>query len=115
MPRKNKVGGNSGGRVRRKFKSQSSLQEDKRLQLQLKKLNVSPIPSIEEVNMFKQDGTVLYFSKPKVNAAILSNTYVISGQCQTKKLEDLIPQILPQLGTESINYLKVELIEQLFV
>lgn len=100
----------TGGRgsVRRKFKapSKSSTQDDKRLQAQLKKLNVNPIPAIEEVNLFKDDGTVVHFTKPKVQAEISSNTYVISGNCETKKLEELIPQILPQLGREHINNLK---------
>ena len=102
----------TGGRgsVRRKFKAppKSSMQDDKRLQGQLKKLNVNPIPAIEEVNLFKDDNTVVHFTKPKVQAEISSNTYVISGQCETKKLEELIPQILPQLGREHIDSLKVK-------
>lgn len=108
-----KASSQTGGRgsVRRKFKAppKSSLQDDKRLQLQLKKLNVNPIPAIEEVNLFKDDNTVVHFTKPKVQAEIASNTYVISGQCETKKLEELIPSILPQLGREHIDSLKVEL------
>lgn len=96
------------GTVRRKFKapSKSSTQDDKRLHTQLKKLNVSAIPAIEEVNLFKEDGTVVHFTKPRVQAEIASNTYVVSGQCETKKLDELIPQILPQLGQEHIESLK---------
>jgi len=75
------------GAVRRKFKatSKSSTQDDKRLHGQLKKLNVNVIPAIDEVNLFKDDGTVVHFTKPKVQAEITSNTYVISGHCETKK------------------------------
>ena len=39
--------------------------DDKKLQSQLKKLSVSIIPNIEEVNMIKDDGTVLHFNNPK--------------------------------------------------
>jgi nascent polypeptide-associated complex subunit beta len=39
--------------------------DDKKLQSTLKKLNVQPIPSIEEVNMFKEDGNVIHFTAPK--------------------------------------------------
>lgn len=44
---------------------QSSAQDDKKLQGALKKLNVQPIPGVEEVNMFREDGNVLHFSAPK--------------------------------------------------
>ena len=40
-------------------------QDDKKLQGALKKLNVQPIPGVEEVNMFREDGNVLHFSTPK--------------------------------------------------
>lgn len=43
----------------------SSAQDDKKLQAALKKLNVQPIPGVEEVNMFREDGNVLHFSAPK--------------------------------------------------
>ncbi|ETO04895.1 hypothetical protein RFI_32501, partial [Reticulomyxa filosa] len=55
------------GAARRKYKavSKTATQDDKRLNSQLKRLNVSQIPAIEEVNLFKDDGTVVHFSKPK--------------------------------------------------
>ena len=40
-------------------------QDDKKLQGALKKLNVQPIPGVEEVNMFREDGNVLHFTAPK--------------------------------------------------
>lgn len=43
----------------------SAAQDDKKLQGALKKLNVQPIPGVEEVNMFQEDGNVLHFSAPK--------------------------------------------------
>lgn len=39
--------------------------DDKKLQGIMKKLNVQNIPGIEEVNMFKTDGSVLHFSAPR--------------------------------------------------
>jgi len=96
------------GAVRRKYKapSKTATQDDKRLNSQLKRLNVTQIPAIEEVNLFKEDGTVVHFTKPKVQAEISSNTYVVQGEHATKKLEELFPDILPQLGGESIEKLK---------
>ena len=56
------------GTVRRKIVRKtkpSAAQDDKKLQGALKKLNVQPIPGVEEVNMFKEDGNVLHFTAPK--------------------------------------------------
>jgi len=71
----------------------------------LKKLNVQPIGEIEEVNLIMENGTVIHFSNPKVQASIPSNIYVVSGPNETKKLEDILPQIYSQLGTDQIGEL----------
>ena len=59
--------------------------DDKKLQSTLKKLAVNSIPGIEEVNMFKDDGNVLHFSNPKVQASLQANTFAISGNCEDKR------------------------------
>lgn len=86
-----RVGGK--GTVRRKAKAvrKNATQDDKRLKASLNKLNVRDIPAIEEVNLFKDDGHVVHFANPKVQASIAANTYVISGNAQTKKLQELLP------------------------
>jgi hypothetical protein len=43
----------------------SAGQDDRKLQAALKKLNMQPIPGVEELNMFREDGNVLHFSAPK--------------------------------------------------
>jgi nascent polypeptide-associated complex subunit beta len=56
------------GTMRRKIVRKtkpSAAQDDKKLQGALKKLNVQPIPGVEEVNMFREDGNVLHFTAPK--------------------------------------------------
>lgn len=75
--------------------------DDKRLQSTLKRLGVNTIPGIEEVNIFKDD-TVIHFTNPKVQASIAANTYVVSGPSQTKKLQDLLPGIINQLGPDNL-------------
>lgn len=66
---------------------------------------MNTIPGIEEVNIFK-DETVIHFTNPKVQASIAANTYVVSGPSQTKKLQDLLPGIISQLGTDNLANLK---------
>ena len=45
------------------------------LQGALKELGVSPIDDIEEVNLIMDNGNVIHFSHPKVQASTPSNTY----------------------------------------
>merc|ERR1712232_1035972 len=96
------------GTVRRKKKAQhkTSAADDKQLQAQLKRLQVNNIPGIEEVNMFKDDGNVIHFSAPKVQASIAANTYVISGHAENKQLQELLPGIINQLGPDNLMNLK---------
>ena len=41
-----------------------------------------------------------------VQASIPSNTYVITGNSETKRLEELLPGSVNQLGPESMDYLR---------
>ncbi|KAF8345323.1 nascent polypeptide-associated complex subunit beta [Amanita rubescens] len=103
----NRIGGK--GTVRRKVVRKtkpSAAQDDKKLQGALKKLNVQPIPGVEEVNMFREDGNVLHFTAPKVHAAVGANTFAIYGAGQVKELTELVPGILNQLGPDSLASLR---------
>jgi nascent polypeptide-associated complex subunit beta len=63
------------------------------------------LPGIDEVNLFREDDHVIHISNPKLQAAIQANTYVVSGNAQTKTIEELMPDILPQLGPEKMQQL----------
>jgi nascent polypeptide-associated complex subunit beta len=52
----------------------------------IRKFGVQPIPGIDEVNMFKDDNSVLHFKRPEVLASIQSNTFVIIGKPETKSI-----------------------------
>ncbi|KAL1924720.1 uncharacterized protein VTP21DRAFT_4374 [Calcarisporiella thermophila] len=96
------------GTPRRKVKKvhKATGTDDKKLQGVLNKLGVQTIPQIEEVNMFKEDGNVIHFSVPKVQAAISANTFAIYGQGEEKELTELVPGILNQLGPDSLASLR---------
>jgi len=97
------------GSIRRKKKAtsrSSAAQSDAKLGVALKKLGATNIPGIEEVNFFKEDGKVIHFVNPRVQASIQANTYIISGQNETKPLQDLLPSIVSQLGMDSISQLQ---------
>jgi len=101
-----RTGGKGTQRRKKKAKHQANAGDDKQLQNQLKRLGVNNIPGIEEVNMFKDNGTVIHFSNPKVQASIAANTYAISGHSETKQLQELLPGIINQLGTDNLMNLK---------
>ncbi|CAN7129271.1 unnamed protein product [Brassica rapa subsp. narinosa] len=95
------------GTVRRKKKAvhKTNTTDDKKLQSTLKRVGVNSIPGIEEVNIFKDD-VVIQFLNPKVQASVAANTWAVSGTPQTKKLQDILPQIISQLGTDNLDNLK---------
>ncbi|KAF6001357.1 hypothetical protein CCYA_CCYA16G4234 [Cyanidiococcus yangmingshanensis] len=106
------------GSMRRKKKAagtRSSATDDKKLHAAIKRMGLSQVPQIDEVNMFKEDGTVLTFAMPKLQANISANTYVMSGSApQQRRLEDLLDDVgmLSQLGPENLAQIQ-QLMQQL--
>jgi len=101
------TGGKGAARRKKKAASRSSsAQTDVKLSQALKKLGATNIPAIEEVNLFKEDGKVIHFVNPKVQASIQANTYIVSGPSDTKPLQELLPSIVSQLGMDNISQLQ---------
>ena len=101
------TGGKGSVRRKKKVASRSAAaQSDAKLSTTLKKLGATNIPGIEEVNLFKEDGKVIHFVNPKVQASIAANTYIISGQSETKPLQELLPSIVSQLGMDNLSQLQ---------
>merc|ERR1711963_13099 len=101
-----RVGGKGTARRKKKVVHRTATTDDKKLQSSLKKLSVNNIPGIEEVNMIKDDGTVIHFNNPKVQASLAANTFAVTGHGENKQITDLLPGILNQLGAESLTHLK---------
>jgi len=100
------IGGKGVPRRKKKIIHKTSSTDDKKLQSSLKKLNVNPIQVIEEVNMFKDNGEILHFVNPKVQASLTSNIFAISGHSETKQFSEMLPTVMQQLGPESMFNLK---------
>lgn len=56
--------------------------------------------------MIKDDGTVIHFNNPKVQASLSANTFAITGHAETKQLTEMLPGILSQLGADSLTNLR---------
>lgn len=81
-----RIGGKGTPRRKRKVVHQTPGTDDKKLQSVLKKTSVNPIPGIEEVNMIKNDGTVINFNNPKAQASLAANTFAITGHGEIKQV-----------------------------
>jgi len=101
-----RLGGKGTQRRKKKVVHRTATTDDKKLQSSLKKLSVNNIPGIEEVNMIKDDGTVIHFNNPKVQASLAANTFAVTGHAENKQITELLPGILNQLGAESLTHLK---------
>eukprot|EP01084_Bolivina_argentea_P138135 243262_1 len=92
---------------RKKFRPRRSVNSfERRLQANLHKLSCNTIPGIQQVNLFKSDGTVIHFISPKVDAVVSANIFIVSGNYTHNKIEELLPDILPQIGSDHLTQLK---------
>merc|ERR1712035_140539 len=107
-----RIGGKGTARRKKKVVHRTATADDKKLQSSLKKLSVNNIPGIEEVNMIKDDGSVIHFNNPKVQASLAANTFAVTGHAENKQLTEMLPGILNQLGAEGLSNLR-RLAEQL--
>ena len=99
-----RIGGKGTARRKKKVVHRTATADDKKLQFSLKKLGVN---NIEEVNMFTNQGTVIHFNNPKVQASLAANTFTITGHAETKQLAEMLPSILNQLGADSLTSLRL--------
>ena len=61
---------------------------------------------VDEVNFFRDDNTILHFSKPEAYASIQNNTFIVTGEPETKNIQNLLPDILQQLGPKQHQILR---------
>lgn len=101
-----KAGPRKVGGVRVKAKKVSREVDDVKLMETLGKLKATKVENVEEANFFKDDGKVLHFSRVGVQAASASNVFAFTGYPQEKDITQLIPGILPQLGSENLDALR---------
>ncbi|XP_045723360.1 transcription factor BTF3-like [Mirounga angustirostris] len=102
-----RIGGKGTACRKKKVVRRAATADDKKLQFSVKKLGVNNISGIEEVNMFTDQGTVLHFNNPEVQASLAANTFTIPGHAETKRRTEMLPSILNQLGADSLTSLRL--------
>ncbi|KAJ1057698.1 hypothetical protein K5549_005516 [Capra hircus] len=56
--------------------------------------------------MFTNQGTVIHFNNPKVQASLAANTFTIMGHAETKQLTEMFVSIFNHLGAHSLTSLR---------
>lgn len=56
--------------------------------------------------MFTENNEVIHFKDPKVQASLQANTYAVSGGSETKTLQEMLPKVISQLGSENLASLR---------
>ena len=83
--------------------------EDKKLKSTIKKFGMQTLQDIDEVNMFKDDNTVIHLRRPQTQFSVRENLLVVTGNPETKELKNMMPDILKQVGPQQYQYLKSQL------
>jgi nascent polypeptide-associated complex subunit beta len=89
-----RIGGKNTARRKKKAVHKTQITDDKKLKSAIKKFGVQPFPNIDEVNMFRDDSTIIHFKNPEVLASLQNNTLVVIGKSETKNVKELLPEII---------------------
>ena len=102
-----RMGGKGTARRTKKVAHRKGSADDKKLQGALQRVpGFGTITGIEEVNMFDAEGNVLHFQNPRVQGSVEAATFSVTGHCEKKKIDELLPGIINQLGIENLMQLK---------
>ena len=79
-----RTGGKGTARRKNKVVHKTQITDDNKLKSVSKKCGCQPLQGIEEVNMFKDDNTIIHFKVPEVLSSIQSNAFIVMGKAETK-------------------------------
>merc|ERR1711916_224338 len=80
-----RTGGKGTVRRKKKVVRSGGGNDSKKISETLKRLNVNHLPGCDEATLHRDDGTMIQFTNPKVQANVNANTYFISGKGEEKK------------------------------
>ncbi len=101
------IGGKGTQRRKHPVKHRTNKVEvDKKIEAVAKKSQAKKLNEITEVNIFKDDNTVIQFKKPTVEYSFKEKVSFISGIHENKNLKDVFTSLLKQLGPKQLNFVK---------
>ena len=84
----------------------NKVEVDKKIEAVAKKSQARKLNEVVEVNIFKDDNTVIQFKKPTVEYSFKEKVTFISGAHETKNLKDVFSSLVKQLGPKQLSFVK---------
>ena len=101
------IGGKGSQRRKHPVKHRAGKVEvDKKIEAVAKKAQARKLNEITEVNIFKDDNTVIQFKKPTIEYSFKEKVSFVSGIHETKNLKDVFTSLLKQLGPKQLAFVK---------
>ena len=101
------IGGKGTQRRKHQVKHRGGKVEvDKKIEQVAKKAQSRKLNEITEINIFKDDNTVIQFKKPTLEYSFKEKVSFVSGVHETKNLKDVFTQLIKQLGPKQFSVMK---------
>ena len=101
------IGGKGTQRRKHQAKHRTNkIEVDKKIEAVAKKSQARKLNEITEVNIFKDDNTVIQFKKPSVEYSFKEKVSFVSGIHETKNLKEVFTSLVKQLGPKQLNFVK---------
>ena len=101
------IGGKGTQRRKHEAKKRGNkVETDKKIEAIAKKAQAKKLNEISEINIFKDDNTVIHFKKPTLEYSFKEKVSFVSGLHETKNIKELIPAIIKQLGPKQFDLMK---------
>ena len=101
------IGGKGTQRRKHQAKHRTNkIEVDKKIEAVAKKSQARKLNEITEVNIFKDDNTVIQFKKPTLEYSFKEKVSFVSGIHETKNLKEVFTQLLKQLGPKQLAFVR---------
>ena len=101
------IGGKGTQRRKHQPKHRANKVEvDKKIESVAKKAQARKLNEITEVNIFKDDNTVIQFKKPTIEYSFKEKVSFVSGIHETKNLKEVFTSLIKQLGPKQLAFVK---------
>ena len=101
------IGGKGTQKRKKEAKHRGNkVEADKKIQALAKKSGARKINEVNEINIFKDDNSVIHLKKPTLEYSFKEKVSFVSGAHETKTIKDLLPGILKQLGPKQYEFVK---------
>ena len=101
------IGGKGAERRKHPVKHRGNKVEvDKKIEAVAKKSQARKLNEITEVNIFKDDNTVIQFKKPTIEYSFKEKVSFVSGIHEKKNLKEVFTSLLKQLGPKQLAFVK---------